>query len=110
MKKKTRNILLVALLACVIGIGAFWYYHPTHFAYNDRFVLGSTEAAIVERYGEFNTKFSDDEGNIHRGFYMIRDNTPELFFDDIDNSLWYEVYFEDGVAVKIELRKGWIGG
>ena len=110
MKKKTRNVLLVALLACVVGIGAFWYCHPTHFAYNDRLVLGNTEAAIVERYGEFDATFLNTKEQLSKAYYMIRDNTPELFFGDIDNSLWYEIKFENGVAVRVDLREGWFGG
>ena len=41
--------------------------------------------------------------------YQIRDNTPE-FIMSYDNSLWYEIYFQDGVAVKVALREGYIGG
>ena len=41
--------------------------------------------------------------------YMIRDDTPEWIMG-YDNSLWYEIYFEDGVAVEVALRKGYLGG
>ena len=27
-----------------------------------------------------------------------------------DDSLWYDITFKDGVAVKVELREGYIGG
>ena len=40
---------------------------------------------------------------------MIRDNTPELIMS-YDNSLWYKIYFEDGKAVRVNLREGYIGG
>lgn len=40
---------------------------------------------------------------------MIRENTPELIMS-YDNSLWYEIYFENGVAVKVNLLEGWYGG
>lgn len=39
---------------------------------------------------------------------MISDNTPELIMSS-DNFLWYEIHFEDGIAVKIILREGYIG-
>ena len=43
------------------------------------------------------------------GVNMIRDNTPEWIMS-YDYSLWYEIYFENGVAVEVKLRKGYIGG
>ena len=102
---RTRRLLAIAVvgLLIAIGIGAFWYCHPTHFAYNDRFVLGSTKAQIKARYGTFYAEGTDV------CTYMIRDDTPEWIMG-YDNSLWYEIYFEDGVAVEVALRKGYIGG
>lgn len=40
---------------------------------------------------------------------MIRDNTSELIMS-YDNSLWYEIYFENGVAAEVKLREGYVGG
>ena len=109
MKKKI--ILTAAILILIIAafIGVFKYYHPTHFAYNDRFIIGKTQEKIVEKYGEFYGTRTNNDGAITRGVYMIRDNTPELIMG-YDNSLWYEIYFEEGVAVKVKLREGYIGG
>lgn len=94
--------------ACVVLIiafcgGVFWYYHPTHYKFNDRFIIGSTKQEITERYGE---PYSTEES---RMTYMIRDNTPELIMS-YDDSLWYEIYFEDGIAENIKLREGYDGG
>ena len=102
---KRRILLAIAGIVSllVIGVSTFWYFHPTYFAYNDRFVLGSTKAQIQERYGAFyseGTKICT---------YMIRDDTPELIMG-YDNSLWYEIYFENGIAVSVDLRKGYLGG
>ena len=109
MKKKI--ILTAAILILIIAafIGVFKYYHPTHFAYNDRFIIGNTQEKIVEKYGEFDGTRTNNDGAITWGVYMIRDNTPELIMG-YDNSLWYEIYFEEGVAVKVKLREGYIGG
>ena len=87
----------------------FWYYHPTHYRYNDRFIIGATEEKIAEKYGEFSRVFRNEEGAICRGIYMVRDNTPELIMS-YDNSLWYEIYFENGIAVSVRLQEGWYGG
>lgn len=97
-------VLIIATFICV-----FKYYHPTHFAYNDRFILGNTQERIKEKYGDFHETRTSNEGNITCGVYMIRDNTPEWIMS-YDDSLWYEVYFENGIAVEVKLREGYIGG
>ncbi len=109
MKKKIIIILAGCILIIVAFIGIFKYYHPTHFAYNDRFIIGSTQDKIVEKYGEFDGARENADGDITCGIYKIRDNTHELFMG-YDDSLWYEIYFEKGIAVKVELREGEIGG
>ena len=108
MKKKI-IILAGCVLIFVVLICVFKYFHPTHFAYNDRFIIGNTQEKIIEKYGDFYGTSTNDDGEITYGVYMIRDNTPELIMG-YDDSLWYEVYFENGIAVKVELRKGYIGG
>ena len=78
--------------------------------FNDRFIIGSTAEEITDKYGEFSKKWVNEKtGELDVGFYMIRENTPELIMG-YDNSLWYEIYFEDGVAVKVRLQEGWYGG
>ncbi len=97
----------VLLLAAIIAV--FRYTYPTHFSFNDRFVLGSTQAQIVEKYGAFDSAMWDENGDLVRGAYMIHDNTPEWIMS-YDDSLWYDVYFENDVAVEVRLREGYIGG
>ena len=98
------SALVIASLVCV-----FRYYHPTHFSYNDRFIIGNTQEKITEKYGEFYTREIGADGQLKCGIYMIRDDTPELIMG-YDNSLWYEIYFENGVAAEVCLRRGYIGG
>ncbi|WP_407453781.1 hypothetical protein [Methanobrevibacter sp.] len=109
MKKKIIIILASIVLIFVAFICVFKYYHPTHFAYNDRFIIGNTQEKIEEKYGEFNGTRINSDGEITYGVYMIRDNTPEWIMS-YDDSLWYEIYFEGGVAVNVKLREGYIGG
>ena len=109
MKKRTIVILLSVVLIVITFIAVFKYYHPTHFAYNDRFIIGNTQEKIIEKYGEFYSTHVTSYGEILYGTYMIRDNTPEWIMS-YDDSLWYEIYFEKGVAVKVKLREGYIGG
>ena len=109
MKKRTIIILAIIVLIVATFICVFKYYHPTHFAYNDRFIIGNTQEKIEEKYGEFTGTHRNNNGNITYGVYMIRDNTPEWIMS-YDDSLWYEIYFENGIAIEVKLREGYIGG
>ncbi len=109
MKKKIMISSLSIVLIVVAFICIFKYYHPTHFAYNDRFVIGNTQEKIVEKYGEFYNVRKSNDGKTTCGVYKIRDNTPEWIMS-YDDSLWYEIYFKEGKAVKVNLREGYIGG
>ena len=103
MKKKILIDAAGLILIIAFFGGMFWYYHPTHYQFNDRFIIGSTRQEITEKYGE-PYSYGDDMMT-----YMIRDNTPEWLMG-YDDSLWYEIYFEDGIAVKVRLQEGWYGG
>ena len=109
MKKKLLvfSICTVVVLALLIGI--FWYQHPTHYKFNDRFIIGNTAERIIEKYGAFSKLHHNEAGEITCGTYMVWDNTPDLIMS-VDDSLWYEVYFENGIAVKVRLQEGWYGG
>ena len=109
MKRKIFVILVSCIIIAVAFVCIFKYYHPTHFAYNDRFIIGNTQEKIEEKYGGFTETRTNKDGEITYGVYMIRDNTPEWIMG-YDDSLWYEIYFENGVAVAVRLREGYIGG
>lgn len=109
MKKKTLIFSICAVIVLVLLIGVFLYYHPTHYKFNHRFIIGNTAEKIIEKYGEFSKSHHNEAGEITYGTYMLRDNTPELIMS-FDDSLWYEVYFENGIAVKVRLKEGWYGG
>ncbi len=108
MKKKIIIILICAVFIAgiVTSVCIYKHYHPTYWRYNDSFIIGSTKEQIIEKYGEFDSQ-KDSSGNVES--YMIRDNTPELIMS-VDDSLWYDITFKDGVAVKVELRNGYTGG
>lgn len=109
MTKKTILIVVIILLFMAVSIGIFKYYHPTYATFNDRFVIGSTEEQIVERYGAFYFRHENRRGEFTSATYMIHDNTPELIMS-YDDSLWYDICFEHGVAIRVELREGRPGG
>lgn len=109
MKKKIIIISVSFIFIAVASLCVFKYYHPTHFGYNDRFIIGNTKENIEEKYGEFYSLHKNNNGEITCGVYMIHGNTPELLMS-YDDSLFYEVYFEQGVAVEVKLREGRAGG
>ncbi len=109
MKKRMIIVLVCCILTVITLVCVFKYYHPTYFSYNDRFIIGNTQANIEEKYGKFYHIDKNNDGEIIRGVYMIRDNTPELIMG-YDDSLWYEIYFEESRAVKVKLRDGYEGG
>ncbi len=99
--KKIIIIILVVLI--IIAASVFWYCHPTHPSFNDKYVIGSTAETIIKKYGE---PYSSTEDTV---IYMIRDDTPELIMG-YDNSLWYVIELENSIAVNVYLRKGYLGG
>ncbi len=102
MKKITAMILSV-LLIVVVTVGVFLYSHPTHYSFNDRFVIGTPIQKVIDRYGE---PYRITENTVT---YMIRDNTPEWIMS-YDNSLWYVIEVDEDVAVNVYLREGYMGG
>ena len=109
MKKKILIPALIAILLLSISIGIFWYSHPTHYRYNDRFILGRSADEITAKYGAFDSVLQNETGEMICGIYQIREDTPELIMS-YDNSLWYEIVFENGIAVSIRLQEGQRGG
>ena len=107
--KKTRGIAAAILLLLAVSFWVWRSEHPTHFRYRDRLILGSTEAEITARYGPFDRRGTGPDGGICLGVYRIRDNTPELIMS-YDDSLWYEITFENGRAVSVWLQEGVRGG
>ena len=106
LNKKIIFILIYTHIILLLLIAVYWYYHPTHYKFNDRFIIGKTAEKIIEKYGEFSKSQYNKEDEITYGTYKIRDNTPEYIMS-YDDSLWYEIYFENGIAVKVRLQEGW---
>lgn len=53
MKKKIALSAVGVFAVLVLAVGVFWYFHPTYYKFNDRFILGNSEDGITEKYGEF---------------------------------------------------------
>lgn len=103
------SVIASALLIVVTSVILFNYTYPTHYPYKDREIIGSTPEEIEEKYGEFWAVQCNEENVPTFAKYMIRENTPDLIMSK-DDSLWYHIYFRDGVAVRVELQEGYPGG
>lgn len=109
MRKAAKWLITGVLTLGILGAGLWWTAHPTHYKYNDRFILGSTPQEIEERYGNFFRRSYGVNGQLGAGEYLIREDTPEWIMGK-DNSLWFVIHFRNGVAVDTEVREGWPGG
>ena len=103
------SVIASALLIVVTSVILFNHTYPTHYPYKDREIIGSTPEEIEAKYGEFWSQSMDDSGTVTFAKYMIQENTPEWIMS-YDNSIWYHIYFEDGVAVRVKLQEGHPGG
>lgn len=112
MKKKTHllAILLSAVTLIAVSVCMYHHNHPTHYRFNDSFIIGSTLEDITEKYGDFDRRMGDVNDERFSVYYMIHADTPELIFDGRDNSRWYGIHFEDGIAAKVYVMDGWYGG
>ena len=115
-----RKVIVVAIIVGVIValsaaamVSMFFIEHPTHYKYNDSFVIGNTPENIAMRYGEFDKLLKNEDGNIFYAGYMIRDDFYARlchFFFGLDDFPIYQIYFRDGVADKVQLSYAWLGG
>ena len=103
------SVIASAVLIVVTAVSLFKYNYPTHYPYKDREIIGCTPEEIEAKYGEFWSQSTDDSGTVTFAKYMIRENTPDLIMSK-DDSLWYHIYFKDGVAVRVKLQEGHPGG
>lgn len=108
MEQNRKRSFLCGALVLILFLGILRGIHPSD-RYDDRLVLGNTEEAIVEEFGPFSKTSHNEAGEITCGVYQIRENTPELIMS-YDDSLWYVIWFEDGIAVDVKRQEGWYGG
>ena len=45
--KRIFTIILTLLCVLLVSGGIFWSLHPTHYAYNDRFILGNVKGQLL---------------------------------------------------------------
>lgn len=102
------SVIASTVLIVVTSVILFNHTYPTHYPYKDREIIGSTPEEIEAKYGEFWALYRNEENVPTSAEYMIREDYMD--FLGYDESLWYHIYFKDGVAVSVRLQKGRPGG
>ena len=103
-RKKWKKRLMIALVVTILLGGlAFWACHPTHYRYNDRFILGNTMQAVKNRYGEFDEVVQDTHGRVIRGAYYLE---PEALCYPMLTKSYVISFNVDGRAYWVEIPKG----
>ncbi len=110
--KKALIVILSTVLIIIMLLGCYWYYHPTHYKYNDRFVIGNNISTIVKRYGEFDKIFynheHDSQSGVDCGGYIIKPR--KVGFLGTYPEKYYMIYFIDGKADSVAIESGGWGG
>ncbi len=108
--KKVLYFTTVILAVLMIFIGRFWYLHPTHYRYNDKFIIGSSVNEVIERYGDFDKVFYTDESenDIGWGGYIVV--PAKVGFLGTSFPKYYMIEFRNGKAVRVSIEIGGWGG
>jgi hypothetical protein len=90
--------------------GIFWYYHPTHYKYNDRFIIGSSIEEITSKYGDFDKVFYTDTSNttlVSAGYLVQQEKKGYL---GTSPEKYYMIVFDStGKAISVSIGGGWGG-
>ena len=109
-RKKTILSLSIILSIVVIAGAWFWINHPTHPAYNDRLIIGSTAEKIITEYGTFDKVFFSDENETELVFGGYLVEAPRVTNLGTTRPKYYMIRFENGIAVSVKLETGGWGG
>jgi len=108
--KETKRLIIVLILSALIMGGLFWVDHPTHYKYNDRFIIGSSIEEITSRYGEFDKVFYTDLSNttIASAGYLVQ-SEKKGFFGTSPEQYYMIVFDASGKAISVKIDGGWGG-
>lgn len=107
MNKKTIWVIAIIIIVAftITFIGVYWYNHPTHYLYEDRWIIGKSAVQIRERYGEFDKEF----GSSSKGYCVKPSRTD--WWGDATWPEYYMIYFdENGKAYEVDVVVGGWGG
>lgn len=108
-------ISVICLTFCII----YYKMHPTHYKYNDSWIIGKSLEEIEERYGETDIEISgtkakyiaepfytfDDENDTLKGYYV---RTDDIILPTYQKYYYWIVFDENNIAVAV-FYKGVLG-
>ena len=110
--KKHKVIFIILLFLILIGltlflsIKIFQYNHPTHYKFNDRFIIGNTIENIEAEYGPLEFEGYTLDG-LKIGRYLAEKGTANFGAQVMgysDSDVYYYIFFDNaGIAEKIRL-------
>lgn len=108
MKITKKAIVVIAIAIITVFtltlIGVYRYNHPTHYLYNDHWIIGKNISEIEQRYGNY-----DIEGSLKKG-YCVKPTTID-WWGDATWPQYYMIYFdENGKAYKVDIFVACVGG
>ncbi len=104
----TKKIIVIAVLSILIVLSSYWYTHPTHYRFCDKFIIGNTADKIEEKYGKFSRTFKNDAtGEISTSAYLVK--KADYSFKGSGTPQFYIISFdENDIAYKVSLEaKDW---
>ena len=94
----------VIITLIVSSVFVFRHYYPTHYPYDDSFIIGSTEEEIIEKYGEFDRRSGPYKpDNNYYTSYLIHEASGDIIFGS-DYNTYYRIRFRNGIAQSVDLR------
>ncbi len=109
MKILRKCILTMFIVVSLFG-GIFWYYHPTHYKYNGRFIIGSSIEEITSEYGDFDKVFYTDSSNITiSGAGYLVQQEKKGFLGTSPEKYYMIVFDSTGKAISVSIGGGWGG-
>lgn len=101
--------ITITLILIIALIGVYWYTHPTHYLYEDRWIIGKNAEQIEQRYGSYDYNSETIYGSLIKG-YCVKPSTTDLW-GDATWPKYYMIYFdEEDKACKVEVVLGGWGG
>lgn len=113
MKFTKKKILTIAIIIIVTftfaSIGIYWYKHPTHYLYEDDWIIGKDADQIEQRYGSYDINWETIYGSLIKG-YCVKPSTTD-WWGDATWPEYYMIYFDkNGKAYKVDVVVGGWGG
>lgn len=103
------TMITVIMMVTITLIGTYWHNHPTHYLYEDGWIIGKNADQIEQRYGSYDINWETIYGLQIKG-YCVQTSTTDRWGD----ATWpeyYMIYFdENGKAYKVEIVVGGWGG